>query len=242
VCALLHRAATRPGPRIACRVAIVLLAVGLALGTGQGPAGGTRLSGALALLALMPLLAACLLPARRARAVIVACVVAGTALLATPPVQTRIGQALNDVEQWRQANTRTSIGYRLEMWRTAGELVEARPVTGAGPKAFQRAWTARYPSPDERFDEPHSAYLFYAAAYGLPGLAALVVLFGALLVRGWRHLSSLAGGLTFGFGVFCVLAGIANTLFLGTTSALMLMLFFGLQGAFGRPEPRGAGA
>jgi len=239
VCALLHRATTRRGTRIACWVAIGLLAFGLATGTGQGPAGGTRLSGALTLLALMPLLAACLVPIRHARAVVAACVLGGAALLATPPVQTRIGQVVNDVEQWQQANPRTSLGYRLEMWRTAGELVGEHPVAGSGPKAFQRAWAARFPAQEERFDEPHSAYLFYAAAYGLPGLAALICLFGALLYRGWRHLPTLAGGLTFGFAVFCVLAGLANTLFVGTTSALMLMLFIGLQGAFGRPTPHG---
>jgi len=242
VCALLHREASRRGTRIACWVAIALLAFGLASGTGQGPAGGTRLSGAIVLLALMPLLAACLLPARRARAVIAACVLGGAALLATPPVQTRIAQAVHDVEQWRQANPRTSIGYRLEMWRTAGELVGDHPVAGSGPKAFQRAWVARFPAQEERFDEPHSAYLFYASAYGLPGLVALVLLFAALLHRGWRHLATLPGGLTFGFAVFCVLAGFANTLFVGTTSALMLMLFIGLQGALGRAPTRSADA
>lgn len=243
VCALLHRSATRRGPRIACWIAIGLLAFGLASGTGQGPAGGTRLSGALALLALMPLLATCLLPARRARAVVAACVLGGAALLATPPVQTRIGQAVEDVAQWRQANPRTSLGYRLEMWRTAGALLREHPLTGSGPRAFQRAWAERFPGQEERFDDPHNVYLFYAAAYGLPGLTALLLLFAALVHRGWRHLATLAGGLTFGFAVFCVLAGIANTLFLGTTSALMLMLFIGLQGALARSGIRiGPGA
>lgn len=238
VCALLHRTATRRGVRIACWVVIGLFAFGLASGTGQSHAGGTRLSSAVALLALMPLLAACLLPARSVRAVVAACVLGGAALLATPPMQTRIGQIVQDVAQWQQGDSRTSLGYRLEMWRTAGGLVGEHPLAGSGPKGFQRAWSARFPAEEERFAEPHSVYLFYAAAYGLPGLSALLLLFAALLWRGWRQLGTLAGGLGFGFALFCVLAGVGNTLVAGTTSALMLMLFIGLQGAIGRTPAR----
>jgi len=232
VCALLHRESMRRGARIAYWAAIGLLAYGLANGMGR--------TGWVTLLVLMPLVVASLLPARGLRVVIAGCAVGAIALMMTPAAQMRIGHLAQDLASLRVGETRGSLGYRLEMWRTAGHVFAQHPLVGAGPKAFQREWPQRFPDRLERFAEPHNAYVFYAAAYGLPGLAALLLLFAANLVRGWRHRDVLAGSLTFAFAVVCILGSLTNTMLVGTTSALMMMLFIGLQGNLLYPATRAA--
>jgi O-antigen ligase len=236
--ALLHRHDPRPVARAAYWVIAAAMAWGIATGEGR--------TGAAAVVVLLPLVASALLPRRGLAIVAVGCAVGVAALLASPTVQTRIGQAARDVAHWRTADDRAltampdgrqnSIGLRLEMWRTAGTIFAAHPLAGAGPQAFQRAWWQRFPEPGARFAEPHNAYLFYAAAYGLPGLLALVAFVAALLRTGWRHRARLAGGTTLGFGIMVAIAAVTNTLILGTTSTQMLMMFAGLAGALWRVD------
>jgi O-antigen ligase len=224
VCALLHRQTRQIGARIAYWVVIGMLAYGLANSQGR--------TGAIVVLVLLPLIVSCLLPARGLGIVLAGCVVGAAALLTNPIVQIRIDGFRQDIAAWRAGQTQSALGYRLEMWQTAAHVLGEHPVVGGGPRAFQREWKRRFPEPGvrEHFAEPHNAYLFYAAAYGIPGLAALLLLFAANLVRGWRHRDVLAGSLTFAFAVVCILGSLTNTMLLGTTSALMVMLFIGLQG------------
>jgi O-antigen ligase len=240
--AVLHRHDPRPLARAAYWVIAAAMAWGVATGEGR--------TGAVVALGLMPLVASALLPRRGLAVVAAACAIGAAALLASPTVQTRIERAVHDVALWRtgddQALTergdglQNSIGLRLEMWRTAGRVFAEHPIAGAGPQAFQRAWWARFPEPGARFAEPHNAYLFYAAAYGLPGVLALVAFVVALLRTGWRHRARLAGAVTLGFGLMVAIAGLTNTLILGTTSTQMLMLFAGLAGALWRVDRPGA--
>jgi O-antigen ligase len=240
--AMLYRHDPRPLARAAYAVIAAAMAWGIATGEGR--------TGALVAIALMPMVAAGLLPRRGLAIVAVGCAVGTAALLASPTVQTRIGQAARDVAHWRTADDRAltqlpdgrqnSIGLRLEMWRTAGKVFVEHPLAGGGPQAFQRAWWQRFPEPGARFAEPHSAYLFYAAAYGLPGVLALAAFVVALLRTGWRHRARLAGGMTLGAGIMVAIAGLTNTLILGTTSTQMLMLFAGLAGALWRVDQPGA--
>jgi O-antigen ligase len=240
--AVLHRHDPRPLARAAYWVIAAAMAWGVATGEGR--------TGAVVALALMPLVASALLPRRGLAVVVAACAIGAAALLASPTVQTRIERAVHDVALWRTGDDRAlaergdglqnSIGLRLEMWRTAGRVFAEHPIAGAGPQAFQRAWWERFPARDVRFAEPHSAYLFYAAAYGLPGVLALVAFVAALLRTGWRHRARLAGAVTLGFGLMVAIAGLTNTLILGTTSTQMLMLFAGLAGALWRVDRPGA--
>jgi O-antigen ligase len=234
VCALLHRQTRQIGARIAYWVVIGMLAYGLANSQGR--------TGAIAVLVLMPLIVSSLLPARSLWILLAGCVVGATALLMNPIVQIRIEGFRQEVASLRTGVLQGSLGYRLEMWQTAAHVLEEHPLVGGGPRAFQREWKRRFPEPGvrEHFAEPHNAYLFYAAAYGIPGLAALLLLFAANLVRGWRHRDVLAGSLTFAFAVVCLLGSLTNTMLLGTTSALMVMLFVGLQGNLLYPATRAA--
>ncbi len=236
--AMLHRHDPRPLARAAYWAIAAAMTWGIATGSGR--------TGAVVVLALMPLIASALLPRRSLRIVAAGCVLGVAAVLASPTVQLRLERIAIDLTHWRTApeqelgalpdGNQNSIGLRLEMWRTAGRVFAEHPLAGAGPQAFQRAWWQRFPEPGARFAEPHSAYMFYAAAYGLPGVLALVAFVVALLRTGWRHRARLAGGVTLGFGLMVAIAGLTNTLILGTTSAQMLMLFAGLAGALWRVD------
>jgi O-antigen ligase len=232
VAAMLHRRAAHPAARAACWAATIVLAYGVATGVGR--------TGQLVLVLLSPLIAAALLPQRSRAIVVGGALLAATAVAVSPQVQTRVAGVVDDLVRWRAGDLQSnSPGYRLEMWRTSAALVAERPIAGHGPQGFQRAWRDRFTLPHEvAFAEPHNVYAFYAAAYGLPGLAAVLVLFGCLLRSGWRHRTTTCGGVVLGFAIMCVVAGLTNTLVLGTTSLLMLVLFTGLSGAL----PRGARA
>ena len=231
--AMLHRHDPRPLARGAYWAIAVAMAWGIATGEGR--------TGALLALALMPLIASAMLPRRGVAIVAVACVVGAAALLSSPTVQTRIARIASDVAHWRTADDRSlarlpddrqnSIGLRLEMWRTAGAIAAGHPLLGGGPQAFQRAWWQRFEDPAARFAEPHSFYLFYAAAYGLPGLLAVLALVVGLVRTGWRHRARLAGGTTLAFGLTVAISGLTNTLVLGATSLQMTVMFAGLAGA-----------
>jgi O-antigen ligase len=241
VAALLNRTEARARRRIAWWAVVAAMLVGLATGAGR--------TGQVVAVVLMPVIAASLAPGRGPALAAIGTAVGIAALVLSPTVQTRIDAAVQDVVRWRDAEgaqrwvtpegKQNSLGYRLEMWRTSAEVFAEHPLTGGGPRAFQRAWWARFPSPAERFSEPHSAYAFYAAAYGLPGIVALVAFLALLARSGWRHRHRLVGGVVLGFAVITALAGVTNTLVLGTTSMLTLMLFTGLSGALAGagPEP-----
>ena len=239
VAALLNRTETNARQRIVWWVVVVAMLVGLATGAGR--------TGQVVAVVLMPAIAASLVPGRGPALAAIGTAVGIAALVLSPTVQTRLDAAVQDIVRWREAEgaqrwvtpegKQNSLGYRLEMWRTSAEVFAEHPLIGGGPRAFQRAWWARFTSPEERFSEPHSAYAFYAAAYGLPGIVALVAFLGLLARSGWRHRHRLVGGVVLGFAVITALGGVTNTLVLGTTSMLTLMLFTGLSGALAGAEP-----
>jgi O-antigen ligase len=227
--ARLHRQTVRPAWRAACWAAALAMGVGIATSHGR--------TGLFTLLALLPLVVSGLLPRRGGIVLGVAVAVTTLALLASPAVQQRLTVITEDLRKWETADlNRNSIGYRLEMWRTAGRLVARHPIVGSGPDAFRHAWRERFDPADPRsadplkFTEPHNVYLFYATAFGLPAAAALLALLACLLKSGWRHRDSLAGGVVLGFAILVTLAGVSNTLVMGTSSLLFVVLFAGLQG------------
>ncbi len=230
---ILYRHEDRRALKIVYLLGIGLFFFGLVSGKGR--------SGLLALLFLLPMIAANIFgKISRGRALLI-CAVAVLATLMSPEVEIRINAAVNDLRLFQQDVTNTSLGYRFEMWETAVDVLRDDPLLGVGPAGFGTAWNAK-PRPKEArvFVEPHNAFLFFGAAYGVVGLAALVWLYAALMVTGWRHRRSPEGSAVLAFAVLCVFGSLTNTMFMGTVSHAWLMLFIGLQGSLlrssGKPE------
>jgi O-antigen ligase len=192
---------------------------------------GDGRSGMLAVLVLMPFVFFNIFPHASMRRVVLVTAIAVGVLLMSPRVQTRIEAAVNDLTLLQSEVTATSLGYRYEMWRTAASIIHDHPWLGAGPEGFNKVWHS-IPKTGQgvEFVEPHNAFLYYASSYGLPGLAALVWLYVALLLSGWRRRATLEGGVLFAFAVVCIVGSFTNTMFRGTVSHTWLMLFIGLEG------------
>jgi O-antigen ligase len=73
---------------------------------------------------------------------------------------------------------------RLTMWKAGAAMFRDYPLTGTGPYALRKVFAYYHKRPvDEKIDFPdvHNLYLQRAADTGLPGLLALLLLFGAVL-------------------------------------------------------------
>lgn len=73
---------------------------------------------------------------------------------------------------------------RLTMWKAGLEIFRDYPLTGTGPYALRKVFARYHGRPaDGKIDFPdvHNLYLQRAADTGLPGLLALLLLFGAIL-------------------------------------------------------------
>ena len=224
VLSVLYRHEARRDLKILYLLAMALFFVALLSGKGR--------SGLLAVVVLLPFIVLNLFPRVGALKMGLACLLAALAVVMSPHVQIRIEAAVNDVRLMQQEVRNTSLGYRADMWHTAVDLVRENPVLGAGGAGFKARWhsTPRTGQAVE-FVEPHNAYLFFASSYGLPGLAALLWLYAALLRTGWKQRATTGGGMTLAFGVICVVGSFTNTMFVGTASHMTMMLFIGLQGA-----------
>ncbi|HEX7338927.1 MAG TPA: O-antigen ligase family protein [Rhodanobacteraceae bacterium] len=86
----------------------------------------------------------------------------------------------------------TSVGARLEMWRTATRAFVEHPLAGLGIDRFQAYVHAeiaagRSDPSIAHYNNPHDMYLGAAAAGGVPGLLVLLIWFIAPLIYFARH-------------------------------------------------------
>ncbi|WP_232431348.1 O-antigen ligase [Cupriavidus sp. UYPR2.512] len=133
-------------------------------------------------------------------------------------VQQRTVQVVSEVSQFNQHVTSdTSIGIRLQLWRTSLELIQAHPWTGVGPENFERTLEtlgAQHVITPLAATMPHShnELLHATATLGIPGLLAILALYLVPAAFFLRHLgdadrgaqvaSAMGLALCFGFMVF----------------------------------------
>lgn len=127
----------------------------------------------------------------RRATVIIAGLAAGlsAALLLTPRVLERIA-SVTDL-------TSKTIAWRLSAWGSSFLMIRDRPFLGWGPNAFRFSYPA-YQGPGQIdgakgyqvVEAAHSLLLDTGVSLGIPGLAALLFLVGAVGVVLWRQLRS----------------------------------------------------
>lgn len=116
-------------------------------------------------------------------------------LLPQSGVVDRVGQAVNNLQQYWQDETRgTSVGLRLEMWRAGGILFAERPLTGWGEGRLEAARDVLVEqgvlhSGISQYDQLHSDVIDTVARRGLVGLIVLLFLYGVPLWLFWRRLA-----------------------------------------------------
>jgi len=115
-----------------------------------------------------------------------------------PSVKDRVELAASEVRLYLQSDDprdharTTSIGKRLEMWRTAWRLFIRQPLLGTGPNGYkmagrEQARSGRASPWIEQYDDPHNEYLGALAMRGLPGLASVVLLLSVPGLLCWHR-------------------------------------------------------
>ena len=118
----------------------------------------------------------------------------------TPPLTSRrrlgvllavvilIGAGIFSVNSFRSGVFANRTGTsRLEIWRVAGGALLEHPWGGIEQTGFSDYWREAYRgNSQELVTHAHNLWLEFAAAYGLPGLVAILWLTGGLLILAWR--------------------------------------------------------
>ncbi|MBK9245477.1 MAG: O-antigen ligase family protein [Burkholderiales bacterium] len=120
------------------------------------------------------------------------------AFVTVQPLSDRFDLIVSDLDSYFvQGNRDTSLGVRLQIWRTALLSFAGNPLLGLGGDGFEHAIdgyvrlgvlteeAARYAR-----GEMHNAYLAFAVDYGLPGLLAIVGVFAVPAVVLAQQLAS----------------------------------------------------
>jgi O-antigen ligase len=83
------------------------------------------------------------------------------------------------------ARDSTSVGQRIEFYRTTLEIIEDHPLVGVGTGGFTRAFAEKIRgTPAMMTDNPHNDYLLLAAQAGIPAMVLLIgFLCGDLALR-----------------------------------------------------------
>jgi O-antigen ligase len=153
-------------------------------------------------------------------------------LLASPTVQKRIGHAKSDIMKYSDGNTNTSLGMRLEMWKTSFDLFREHPFIGTGSSGFKSKWerTKPYETASD-FATPHNTFFYVASGYGVPGIITITWLFIALFISGWRSRSTIIGFTVLSFALVFFIGSLANTMIFGSVKTAWASVFIGLQAA-----------
>ncbi len=122
---------------------------------------------------------------RWALALLPAIAVGGYQVAATSPGQ----EFLERLHQYISSDALGSWQGRLEVWRHAVDMVKDVPLTGAGLNTFSVLSPLRYPywqlaGREEVITHAHNVFLQVAVDLGLPGLALLLWLLGAIWLVG----------------------------------------------------------
>ena len=143
-----------------------------------------------------------------------------------PPQETAVGSL-------------STLNFRQDLWPWAVQAISDFPFTGIGLGAFREAARRLYPlplSPDIDFAHAHNVFLQVALDVGLPGLIAYVAILLVCVAVAWQLAKSEQALRAISLGLLASLAafhvyGLADTLALGSKSAVLLWAIFGLLAA-----------
>lgn len=176
--------------------AILLIAAAIVMSQTRGAYLGTALLFAM-FLAVSP-------PSRRALLPLFSVLAALAVALAIlhPGVRYKVGSIFKGAGSAVNAAVKApdeSIGTRLRLWKIGLAMVKDRPLLGVGPANIKPLFTDYCEKPYPQgviWGSLHNLYVHQAAERGLVGLAALLALFGAMLVAAWRNFRKAPSTLT----------------------------------------------
>lgn len=110
----------------------------------------------------------------------------------TPFVREKFREARSNIESYRNADARTSLGYRIDMWKASATLFRERPVIGAGTGDWQYevrrlVREGKAPESIKDYNQTHNIFLDALSTQGLIGVASLAALLIAPVVVAGRN-------------------------------------------------------
>lgn len=102
-------------------------------------------------------------------------------------------QARQDIGEYKQGDTDTSVGFRVNALKSTLALIrDTHPIIGNGTGAFEKSYAdyfKSHPTLEPPFANPHDDYIFYWAENGIFGVLALIgiylsMFYSALKERG----------------------------------------------------------
>ncbi len=144
-------------------------------------------------------------------------------------VKMRIDKISDNVTAYKQGESETSIGFRLEFYQTSLQLIAKHPFFGTGTGSFHQTYTALATAQNKPITEnPHNEYLMIAVQWGLIGLS----LFIGLLYIIWRQANNLSienkrmlQGLLITMGVGCLVNSLLLDFTEGHAFVFLLSVF-----------------
>lgn len=129
---------------------------------------------------------------------------------------------------------------RIYAWRTAGNILERRPLTGVGASSFTSAWATFAPGDaGAHAYVAHNLFLEVAAELGIPALVGFLALLLSCLWGAWRATRGPTPVPDEARGILAALAGyLVCQMFAGFMLSFFLFLFFGLATAAERLSRR----
>ncbi|HVI60455.1 MAG TPA: O-antigen ligase [Luteimonas sp.] len=162
--------------------------------------------------------------------VLFACLLSAVAWVATPLAVSRIDALQRDAARYEAGDVDSSLGARLDLLHAAGDAFIAHPWAGVGVGNFGGYLQSTEACAKDgmwycRFGHAHSDLPEWAATMGIPGLIAIVLLYGVPLalfarrVRGqaWGAVGAATAGLL--FVVTFALDGLTQSMFAHQLSA-----------------------
>jgi len=169
------------------------------------------------------------------------------AMFISPSVRERTKTAITDIKSYREGVIETSVGLRFYMWGGALKTIKEHPLFGVGTGGYilelEKQDKNLYESlKDKISNQPHNTYLYMAVSFGVPGLAALLWLFAALVRTGWRNRNSVLGFSLFSYTLVMMVGSLTDTQIIQGQSAMLLAILTGAGDQPGEPREDDPGA
>jgi len=105
------------------------------------------------------------------------------------PMSQRASAGITDLVAFVEGHhSEGTIGRRVGLWQTAGDVIREHPLTGGGPGSFPNALAqavaeGRLGEHLLNYEHPHNEYLSALVQAGVPGLAALLLMLAIAIKR-----------------------------------------------------------
>lgn len=152
-------------------------------------------------------------------------------LSATDAVSSRVVETKKEFAEIINGNQDTSIGIRLQLWRSAIEIVKAHPLMGVGTQGYQRIMEVQHQqglitSTALSFKNAHfhNQYLDSYVRYGVIGLVISILMCLSPLLL-YRNYSPDINKMVMFVSVLLLVAGITDVPFIHTGIIYMLVVY-----------------